>query len=122
MHLDLKGKTAVVCGSTQGIGKASAVELALFGANITLVARNEKKLAEVCHSLDVSQGQQHNYLVVDFAQTDTLEKAIERYLQTGQPVYILVNNSGGPVPGPVYAAQAADFVQAFSSPYCVIIY
>ena len=44
MNLSLKGKRALVCGSTQGIGKAAAVELALLGAEITLVARNEEAL------------------------------------------------------------------------------
>ena len=44
MDLNLEGKRAVVCGSTQGIGKASAIELALLGASVTLIARNEKKL------------------------------------------------------------------------------
>jgi len=51
MNLDLTGKTAFVCGSTQGIGKAVAIELALLGANITLVARNEEKLKAVLDEL-----------------------------------------------------------------------
>ena len=50
MNLDLSGKTAIVCGSTQGLGFASAVELALLGANIYLVARNEEKLAAAVHA------------------------------------------------------------------------
>jgi 3-oxoacyl-[acyl-carrier protein] reductase len=58
MNLDLTGKTAVVCGSTQGLGYASALELALLGANIVLMARNEEKLKEVLPSLDSSKGQQ----------------------------------------------------------------
>ena len=44
MNLDLENKRALVCGSTQGIGKAVALELALLGANVTLVARNEDSL------------------------------------------------------------------------------
>ena len=44
MNLDLANKTAVVCGSTQGIGLAAAKELANMGANLILVARNEDKL------------------------------------------------------------------------------
>ena len=47
MNLDLKNKNAIVCGSTQGIGEASAIELAKLGANIMLVARNENKLKEL---------------------------------------------------------------------------
>ena len=51
MNLDLKNKNAIVCGSTQGIGEASAIELAKLGANITLVARNKDKLLEVLNRL-----------------------------------------------------------------------
>ena len=39
MNLDLSGKTAIVCGSTQGLGFACAVEIALLGANVILMAR-----------------------------------------------------------------------------------
>ena len=66
MNLDLKNKNAIVCGSTQGIGEASAIELAKLGANITLIARNKSKLQDVLGSLDTSQAQKHNFLVVDF--------------------------------------------------------
>jgi 3-oxoacyl-[acyl-carrier protein] reductase len=44
METDLNGKTAVVCGSTQGIGKSTAIELTKLGAKVVLVARNEEKL------------------------------------------------------------------------------
>ena len=47
MQIDLKNKNALVCGSTQGIGKASALALAQCGANVTLVARNEQRLIQV---------------------------------------------------------------------------
>ena len=63
MNLDLSRKTAIVCGSTQGIGKATALQLAKMGANIVLVARNEVKLASVKDELDISKGQKHNYII-----------------------------------------------------------
>ena len=40
MDLNLKGKNALVCGGSKGIGKASAIQLACMGANVTLVSRN----------------------------------------------------------------------------------
>jgi 3-oxoacyl-[acyl-carrier protein] reductase len=61
MNLNLQNKNAIVCGSTQGLGRASAIELALLGANVTLVARNEDTLNETLHRLDSSQGQKHSY-------------------------------------------------------------
>ncbi len=64
MNLDLTGKTALVCGSTQGLGYASAVELALLGCSVVLMARNEDKLKEVLPTLDSRKGQSHQYLVI----------------------------------------------------------
>jgi 3-oxoacyl-[acyl-carrier protein] reductase len=63
MNLNLKGKTAVVCGSTQGIGYAAALEIAMLGANVVLVARNEEKLQSTLNTLDTTFGQQHAYLL-----------------------------------------------------------
>jgi 3-oxoacyl-[acyl-carrier protein] reductase len=114
MNLDLKGKTALVCGSTQGIGKTSAIELALLGANVTLVARNEEKLKTCLHELDKSQGQQHQYLVADFEKPDELKAQIAKYT-TGRKVHILINNTGGPPAGLAINAKEEDFVKAFSS-------
>jgi len=66
MNLSLNGKNALVCGSTQGIGFAIASELALLGANCTLMARNESGLRKATGMLDTSMQQKHNYLVADF--------------------------------------------------------
>jgi 3-oxoacyl-[acyl-carrier protein] reductase len=54
MELTLTQKTALVCGSTQGIGKAVALELANMGANIVLLARNEENLRETMSELPLS--------------------------------------------------------------------
>ena len=67
MDINLKEKKAFVCGSTQGIGRAAAVELANLGASIVLLARNEDSLQQVRNELDQSQNQQHDYIVADFS-------------------------------------------------------
>lgn len=115
MNLDLTGKTAVVCGSTQGLGYASAVELALLGANVVLLARNEAKLKETILTLDTSKGQQHSYLVADFSEPDNVRKAIEQFVADKQVAHILVNNTGGPAGGTALAATTEEFFQAFNS-------
>ena len=56
MNLNLKNKNALICGSTAGIGKASAMELAALGANITLLARNEDKLKNTLSELPTNNG------------------------------------------------------------------
>ena len=115
MNLDLTGKTAVVCGSTQGLGYASAAELALLGANITLMARNEEKLKEVLQTLDNSKGQTHQYLVADFSDMNNVVEAINRFIDAGNAAHILVNNTGGPEAGAILNATTDEMLQAFNN-------
>lgn len=114
MNLDLYGKRAVVCGSTQGIGKASALELASLGATITLIARDENKLKKVLHELPSKSGQSHNYLVADFNAPQQLQQQLESYADKNH-VHILVNNTGGPPGGPALNASLTDFTTAFAA-------
>ena len=72
MDLDLLGKNALVCGSTQGIGKATAQALAKMGATVFLLARNEEKLQKVKSELDASKGQKHDYLCADFSDVNSV--------------------------------------------------
>ena len=98
MNLSLKNRTALICGSTQGIGLAIARELALLGANCILLARNENSLEVAIASLDNSQGQLHKYAVADFQFPEQV-KSIAATLAAEGTVHILVNNTGGPAPG-----------------------
>ena len=113
MNLDLTGKIALVCGSTQGIGRASAEELALLGANVTLMARDEDKLKDVMDSLDTSLGQIHRFIVADFVDTDGVKKAMEDYLRLVPDIHIVVNNTGGPGGGPIIDAEPEQFLKTF---------
>ncbi|MEO5647989.1 MAG: SDR family oxidoreductase [Chitinophagaceae bacterium] len=116
MNLNLKGRNAIVCGSTQGLGLASAVELALLGANVILMARNEEKLKSVVKTLSLGEGQEHGYIVADFQYPDQVKKAIANFLKiTGSKVQILVNNSGGPKGGPALSASPSEFIDAFNA-------
>jgi len=110
MNLDLKNKNAIVCGSTQGIGEASAIELAKLGANITLIARNESKLLNVLSELDKSQGQIHSFVCIDFSDTNKLKEEVN--LLKGN-YHILINNTGGPGSGPIADANTQSFEEAF---------
>lgn len=112
MNLDLTGKRAIVCGSTQGIGKASAIELALLGANVTLIARDEEKLKAVVKELNPKG--QHSYLVADFSSPETLKQKITEFAAKNA-IHILINNTGGPPGGQAIDAQPEDFVKAFSN-------
>jgi len=114
MNLDLRGKRAVVGGSTQGIGKASAIELALLGATVTLLSRNEEVLKAAVKELPTPAGQVHDYLVADFNNPVQLKSVIEKYVENN-PVQILINNTGGPPAGQAIDASPEEFIKAFTS-------
>ena len=112
MNLNLKNKNALVCGSTQGIGKAIALSLAAEGANVTLLARNENKLKKVLSELPASG--KHNYIVADFSEHNTLQENISAYLDSNPGFHILINNTGGPKAGSALNADIKEYQQAFS--------
>lgn len=109
----LIGKTALVGGSTQGIGLASAQAMAAMGATCYLVSRNEEKLKVAVATLNTDAGQQHGYLVADYALPEMVKTAIAGFVAT-HTVHILINNTGGPAGGPITDAATTDFLNAFN--------
>ncbi|MGB5851538.1 MAG: SDR family oxidoreductase [Rhodanobacter sp.] len=113
MQLDLSGRHALVCGASQGIGRACAVELALLGANVTVLSRRSEVLADVVDNLPrLRDTQCHDLLVADAGDIDSLRERVEA-LVAAAPVHILVNNSGGPPPGSIVDANPTDFLDAY---------
>lgn len=113
MEISLSGKRAIVCGSTQGIGRAAAQIMARLGANITLVARNEQKLNETLLTLHKDGDQSHDFIIADFNDPEELRQSVTTWMQKNEPAHILVNNTGGPAGGPVYSAGLQEFENAF---------
>ena len=113
LDLNLSGKAALVAGSTQGIGLAAAQQLASMGASCTLIARNEASLKAALLSLDTAAGQQHGYLVADYAQPEQVRSAVSDFVKD-HPIHILVNNTGGPAAGAVTEATTDAFLAAFN--------
>lgn len=113
MNLDLTGKTALVGGSSQGLGAASAEALAQQGANVILMARNETNLKTILSKLDTTKEQQHNYLVVDNSEPTALKEIVADYIQANNTnVQILINNTGGPPPGLISEMSSAQILKA----------
>lgn len=115
MNIDLQGKRALVCGSTQGIGKAVAIELSRMECNVTLLARNEILLQQTIKELDAYRGQNHDYICADYTNPQDLKEKIEKYIREKNSFQILVNNTGGPPAGPVMNAKVEEFFQAFNN-------
>ena len=115
MNTNLSGKTALVCGASQGLGQAVAIELALLGANVIVLARNEEKLKRVVEGLDGAKQQQHQYIVADTSEPEQLQAKIAAYLSEGAAIQILVNNTGGPASGPLIETDSKELEKAFRS-------
>ena len=113
MDLNLTGRHALVCGASEGIGRAAAHELALLGADVTVLARREEVLREVVAALPRNGGQRHGWITADVADTATLRARAEA-LVAGKPVHILVNNTGGPPGGAACNADIQAFLDAFN--------
>jgi len=113
MDLNLNGRHALVCGATEGIGRATAHELALLGADVTVLARREDALRDVVAALPQNGEQQHGWIAADVSRTDALQAQVEG-LCNGKPVHILVNNTAGPPGGPAHLADTAAFLDAFN--------
>src|ERR1043166_3359692 len=115
MDTSLAGRRALVCGASQGIGRAAALALAAEGAMITAVSRSEVALQRLCAELPAPEpGTRHEYLAADLSDPIVAERAVLGYV-AHSPVQILVNNAGGPPPGPVLAATADAFRAAFAT-------
>jgi len=113
MNLELKGKTALVCGGTDGIGKATAFELATLGANIVLMARSEDKLESVKKDLPLQHWQKHDLIVADFSKPEQVKEKAEQYIKENGSIQILVNNTGGPPAGQLLQADVDAFYRGF---------
>lgn len=114
MNLNLKNRNALVCGSSQGMGKAIALQLAEMGANVTLFARNLETLNQVKSELANDGSQEHFAICADFSKPDEVARALDSHLTAISDYHILINNTGGPAPGPANTADSSDFLAAFN--------
>jgi len=114
MNLDLTGRHALVCGASQGIGRATAIELAQLGADVTVLARNEARLQDLVAALPrLREDQRHGYVAADMTDAAQLRARIEA-VASAHPIQIVVNNTGGPPGGRASDATTGAFLEAFN--------
>ena len=115
MDWSLTGKKALVCGSTQGIGLASAQALAEMGAEVTLLARNSERLEAVCADLPREHDQNHDWIAADFSEPASVSAAVSGAIASNSKWQILVNNTGGPAGGKAIDASVDSYMDAFKA-------
>jgi 3-oxoacyl-[acyl-carrier protein] reductase len=112
----LADKRAWVSGSTQGIGLASAMALAEAGASVILAARDRGRLDAALAGLPRPHPhQQHLTVEVDFTDPSRVRDRADELIGRTGTIDILVNNTGGPPPGPITVATPEAFLAAFGS-------
>lgn len=115
MDLGLHQRTAIVLGASRGLGRAIAAAIAAEDANVLLCSRSAETLADVATELDGLGAGRIAFHATDLADRDapaTIHAAAEDQLG---PVDILVNNGGGPPPGPVAGAERATWEEQFQA-------
>src|SRR5947209_9288541 len=110
---DLRGKTALVTGSTSRIGKAAAIALAARGAHVLVVRRDEQRAKDVVTEIEGSGGSA-TFKLTTLGDLKSAQELIEWATEAGdRHVDILVNNAGVALLGPSYAATEAEFDETF---------
>jgi NAD(P)-dependent dehydrogenase (short-subunit alcohol dehydrogenase family) len=111
---DLKGRTALVTGSTSGIGRATAIALAARGAHVLIVGRNEERAKDVLAEIDAGGGIA-TFRLTTLSDLESAQDLVKWATETGDGhVDILINNAGIALLGPSNAATEADFDETFA--------
>ena len=117
MNLNLKNKNAIVCASSQGLGKAAAIDLAMEGVNLAICSRDQKKIDKAKKEIMMKTDQNIKILSLEVnldspEEINAFYKEVERNLGS---VDILVNNTGGPPPSSFDQISDEDWLNAFNS-------
>ena len=111
MDLGIAGRSAIVCGGSAGLGRATAMALAADGVKVVIAARSEKRLVEAATDIVAETGGDVRWVVADV----TTDEGREAVLAACPAPDILINNAGGPPPGDFRSLSRADWIKALDA-------
>ena len=93
---DMKGKTCLVTGATNGIGKATALALAQIGATVVIIGRDAQKAAQVAAEIRAaSENQNVDWLQADLSSQQDIRRLATEFKSKNSQLHVLLNNAGG---------------------------
>ncbi len=111
MDLGIKGKKAIVCASSKGLGKACASSLVQEGVDVIINSRNEIDLKEIQTELSFLEAGKVDYVVADL----NTEQGRDNLISSCPEADILINNNGGPPPGNFLEIEKDQWLEALES-------
>ena len=117
MNLNLNNKNAIVCASSQGLGKAAALDLAEEGVNLAICSRDQDKINKVKEEIHQKINSEIKVIAlqVDLDSPDEIQAFYKQVENDLGSVDILVNNNGGPPPSTFEQLSDDDWQKAFNS-------
>ena len=117
MNLNLNNKNAIVCASSQGLGKAAALDLAEEGVNLAICSRDQDKINKVKEEIHQKINSEIKVIAlkVDLDSPDEIQDFYKQVENDLGSVDILVNNNGGPPPSTFEQLSDEDWQKAFNS-------
>jgi 3-oxoacyl-[acyl-carrier protein] reductase len=113
MDLGLKGKSVFVTAASRGLGKATAMEFAREGANVTIASRNLEALNQAAREIEQETGQVVTCIPLDVTDGPSIQQAVEAAVQAGNGLDVLICNAGGPPAGNFEQFSDEDWLAAF---------
>jgi len=114
MDLGIKGKTSIVCGASQGLGRASAEMLANEGVNLVICSRNFDKIFSTARSISETSGVSVVPVAADITLPESSDKLVNEAIKQFGSIDILINNAGGPSPGKFEELDDSEWENAFN--------
>lgn len=114
MDLGIKGKTAIVCGASRGLGRAVAEVLAGEGVNLVICSRSFENIFPIARSISEVYGVDAVPIAADISLPESPEKIVNEAVKKFNGVDILINNAGGPPPGKFSELDDNEWEKAFN--------